>query len=336
MEIFARNVNDAFHQAAWLMMQLRGAREQGSRNGTTIEFDEPVFTHYSHPDECVLFSPARDANPFFHLFEALWMLAGRQDVEFPAHLVKRMAEYSDDGRTMQGAYGYRWRKFFGFDQIESVIKTLSKDPDSRRAVITMWEPKFDVLGADHGSFTRGGLASKDIPCNTQIYFKIRDGALRMTVCNRSNDLLWGAYGANAVHMSILQSYIAGKLGRRPGTYTQMSDSLHVYTGGEGGKVWDRVKKSIKSPYMRQPYDWRFRFGLHAGAQFDADLVSFFDNWKDIHGINFHSLWWKEIAIPMWRAYEARDPEILKSTDAYKEEFDWPVAGARWLERHPKK
>ena len=51
----------------------------------------------------------------------------------------------------------------------------------------------------------------------------------MTVTNRSNDMIWGAYGANAVHMSVLLEYMAGMLGYGVGAYYQFSNNLHAYT-----------------------------------------------------------------------------------------------------------
>ena len=49
-------------------------------------------------------------------------------------------------------------------------------------------------------------------------------------------MLWGAYGANAVHMSVLQEYVATALNVSIGTYTQMSDSLHIYEN----KQWKKL------------------------------------------------------------------------------------------------
>ena len=65
--------------------------------------------------------------------------------------------------------------------------------------------------------------------NTNIYFKIRENKLKMTVCCRSNDMLWGAYGVNVVHMSVLQEYMATMIGVEMGEYRQISDSFHIYT-----------------------------------------------------------------------------------------------------------
>ncbi len=73
-----------------------------------------------------------------------------------------------------------------------VSHRLKTYPNDRRTVVGMWDPWEDLWEENDG---------KDYPCNTQIYFWERKGQLNMTVCNRSNDMIWGAYGANAVHMS---------------------------------------------------------------------------------------------------------------------------------------
>ena len=50
----------------------------------------------------------------------------------------------------------------------------------------------------------------------------------MTVCCRSNDVIWGAYGANAVHFSALQEYLAARIGVGVGYYYQVSNNFHAY------------------------------------------------------------------------------------------------------------
>ena len=108
--IHARNVNEA------LVLGIQALAESGkaypSRNGDMIEYPGPVTTTYLRPTERVLFEPLRDANPFLHFFESLWMLAGRDDVAYLTQFVKRFKEFSDDGKTFNGAYGHRWRSWF--------------------------------------------------------------------------------------------------------------------------------------------------------------------------------------------------------------------------------
>lgn len=213
--IKVRNVNEALGEGfAWL--KVAGVTED-SRNGAVCVAPGPVITEYSHPTERVLFNADRDANPVFHLLESIWMLAGRSDSAWLLPYNKRMKIYAEESGNIHGAYGKRWRSFFGFDQILSIIRELSSNPNSRRAVMAMWSPAADL-----------GANKKDLPCNTHIYFDVRNG-LNMTVCCRSNDALWGAYGANVVHFSMLQELIAAGLGVSVGVYRQMSNNFHAYT-----------------------------------------------------------------------------------------------------------
>lgn len=133
-----RNVNEASFKGLQYLYQY-GEREQ-SRAGPVLVAPEPVTTVYSHPQERVLFSAARDANPFFHLMEALWMLAGRSDAKWLDQFVSDFSErFAEERGQLHGAYGYRWRNAFGFDQLDYIVKTLKSDPTSRQCVLQMWE-----------------------------------------------------------------------------------------------------------------------------------------------------------------------------------------------------
>lgn len=223
--IGSRNVEDALLKGMRLI-ELHGVKSE-SRNGPVRAFACPVTTIYNSPRERVIFLPERDANPFFHFMEGLWMLAGRNDVVWISQFNSRIGNYSDDGVTFHGAYGHRWRNHFVgadgdsigvLDQLATIAELLHRNPDDRRIVLQMWDPMSDL-----------GMEGKDFPCNTQILFRINPyGVLDMTVINRSNDMIWGAYGANAVHMSMLQEVLAAWVGVPVGRYWQMSTNLHVY------------------------------------------------------------------------------------------------------------
>lgn len=191
-----------------------------TRNGLALVSPVPVTTQYSNPKERVIFWPERDANPFFHIFEAMWMLLGRDDVESVAGYAKQMREYSDDGKTLRGAYGHRWRNWFDTDNLKLCIEHLKVAPNSRRVVLPMFDPDTDTFNHN----------VKDIPCNLVIHFRKSplNGRLDMTVFCRSNDIVWGAYGANAVHFSFLQEYVAICVGMQVGQYWQVSDDFHIY------------------------------------------------------------------------------------------------------------
>lgn len=216
MRISGHNVNETFHDALWAI-KTSGVIEE-SRAGRVKTIPEPVLIEHDCPQERVLFCEERKENPVFHLMEALWMMAGRNDSEWVAQFNPRMRDFAEPNGRIHGAYGYRWRQSFGMDQIREVIKMLRVDPTTRRAVIGMWHPEWDL----------NSPGKKDLPCNTHIYFRSRKNFLDMTVCNRSNDLVWGALGSNVVHFSILHEFIAHAVGQQMGSMFQFTNNLHIY------------------------------------------------------------------------------------------------------------
>jgi hypothetical protein len=243
--IHARNVNEALPVALKLLAS--NGRPHASRNGPALRLPTPVSTVYLNPMERVLFDPERNANPFFHFFESLWILAGREDVQFLAHFNKRMRQYSDNGHTFHGAYGARLRGTRSgggpkhTDQIESVVALLQREPTTRRAVLAIWDPEFDL-----------NARSLDVPCNDTIALRTDEfDCLHMTVFNRSNDAVWGAYGANAVQFSMLLEYIAARTGLGVGTYTQVSNDLHVY---EDNPFWLYYMNNVGADGTLMPVD----------------------------------------------------------------------------------
>lgn len=214
----ARNAHEMLPVVLDRLFKLGVPRE--SRNGSVLQLPGPTLLCYEHPEERVIFWPERDANPFFHLFESMWMLAGQQDVASLTRYVSRMSQFSDDGINFHGAYGFRWRIYFGVDQLTEIINNLKGDPTDRRQVLTMWSPFGDL---------RHQVGKKDLPCNTHAYFAINhEGRLDMTLCNRSNDLVWGALGANIVHFTFLQEWMAEMIGVPMGSFYQFTNNLHGY------------------------------------------------------------------------------------------------------------
>jgi len=235
--IDARNVHEVLPIAVSHLI-LHGD-ERDSRNGKVILTPYPVTTIYRKPLERVLFWPERDANPFFHLYESLWMLNGRNDAGSVARYAKNMINYSDDGKTIHDAYGYRWRKWFEFDQLEPIAEELRVHRDSRRCVLQMWDPTSDL-----------GKNGKAFPCNLCLTFqRDQEGRLDMTLFCRSNDIIWGAYGANAVHFSVLLEYMAIWIGCPVGVFRQISVNWHAYL-----ESFDQVKSLTDGIGSPNPYD----------------------------------------------------------------------------------
>lgn len=347
--INARNVNDALGAGIRLLLT-EGIAEE-SRNGPVLVAPGPVMTVYSRPWERVLFSPTRNANPFFHFMESLWMLAGREDLAFPKLFNSNFGAYSDDGTTIPGAYGYRWRRYFGYDQIEVLITELKNNCETRRAVLSMWDgghfeisnsgevefgesPNYEVVSDLH----RAIAGSKDIPCNTHAYFDCRGGKLNMTVCCRSNDIIWGAYGANAVHFSILQEYMAARMGIPQGEYRQLSNNYHMYT--------DIVSREKARDIAVECDDDNYNTGcffdnpvtISKLLRFDSDRNHFLRELHDFlqkpaHEYSYRLL--SQNAVPMcgaWQAYKSTDYRAASDFAEKIELQDWRRACVEWLGR----
>lgn len=214
---------------------------QDSRNGPVLRFPEPVVLAYPDPQRRILDWEVRDANPFFHHFEAMWMLAGRDDVAPLEFFNSQIKQYSDDGVILRGtAYGKRWRSHFGFDQLDAVINRLRETPEDRRCVLTMWDVQ------DLQSTTQ------DFACNMQVIFttlKQEEGyLLDMLVTNRSNDLIYGSMGSNLYHFSLLHEYVAKRAGMKLGTYSQMTTNLHLYLENPASqRVVEAVRNGVEPP-----------------------------------------------------------------------------------------
>lgn len=342
-----RNANEAFVEAMRLLGRVGVERE--SRDGPVLAAPYPVTTWYERPRERVLLWTERDANPFLHFFEGLWMLAGRNDVAWLRRYAPQLERYSDDGVTMHGAYGERWRHWpcheityreggdflVVMDQLEEVAAALRAEPDCRRQVLTMWDPARDLLGQ---------VAKRDLPCNTHAYVSLSaQGGLDLTVCCRSNDVVWGAYGSDVVHFSMLQEVLAAMVGVPVGSYWQVSNNWHGYrrnvdallplgayardavTGHLGGRGCAYEDGAVQ-PFPMVTGRWEAWF---------EDLSMFMD-----HGLraNLRDPFFRRVVVPMARAHEAykEGGEYLQRLQAAQDEAtqilakDWQLAVTTFL------
>lgn len=368
--IYADSVSVALSEALFKLADASATRET-SRNGNVLVLNEPVLTHYTMPTRRVLNSPLRDANPFFHLMESLWMLTGRHDLAFPQKFNARFAEYSDDGRRIWGAYGWRWRRFFGYDQVKFIINELKRNPTSRRCVLSMWNAA-DLLDPDcddggrlsvEGAPSRsdsdlivGAEGGKDVPCNTHAYFDVRGGVLNMTVCCRSNDAIWGAYGANAVHFSILLEYMAFMIGVPVGTYRQFSNNMHVYedvlwkmTGVGRQDTHARLYQLAMDVATNDPYAAEFQGANYPSRLFDeydtnGDMWHYdLDRFMRGDGI-FNQHGWKSSFFGgtarnmylAWDAHKRGDYKEALEHVARIEAQDWKLTCTDWIKRRAAK
>jgi len=158
--------------------------------------------------------PVRVINPAFAVAEALWILSGSDD-PWIFRYNRTLTRYADDGR-LQGAYGPRMRRWQGqVDQLDRVRRLLAADPDTRQAVIQLFDPARDSKGY------------RDVPCTLGYRFFLRGGKLHMHTTMRSQDL-WLGFPYDIFTTTLLQELLAGWLGVELGEYHHHVDSLHLY------------------------------------------------------------------------------------------------------------
>lgn len=255
-----------------LMNAVLDGDEIGSRAGRVKEI---LFPHIvlEQPWRREMTAPTRNASLPAQIAETIWVLAGRNDVEFLSHYMPRAVEFSDDGKTWRGAYGSRLRAWPRrdssdvFDQLAWVVDLLKADRSSRRAIISIYDP------------ARDSQDGKDIPCNNWLHFLSRDGYLNLHVTIRSNDLMWGWSGINAFEWSALQEIVASLLGIMVGELHFSISSLHLY---------DRHWKKAEIIGNHKSFDSSSQDFLKDSPRFQWENLGSFDNlvknWMDIEQI----------------------------------------------------
>lgn len=199
-------------------------------------------------------SPNRKADYGFATGEFLWYLRGARDVDSVAYYAPGIRQFSDDGVNLESAYGRRLRVDPAIDeelptalpdagsQWARIVRELVRDPDSRRAVMTVYGPH-DLARAD-------GAGTKDVPCTLAFQFFMRPDEtwperaprrLHLHVTMRSCDLVWGL--TNDVYsFTLLQEVMALDLRAAGvevdlGAYLHTCGSLHAYE-----RHWDMLSR----------------------------------------------------------------------------------------------
>lgn len=159
--------------------------------------------------EPLFWSAVRDVNYRFAVAEAIWIAAGFNDLACLTRYNSRMAEFSDDGKRLVGAYGPRFRAQW------PEVKAKLKEPHTRQAVVTIFDDK-DLRAV-----------TKDLPCTLSWQFQIRDGKLHMTANMRSSDA-WLGVPYDVFSFWMVGNCVAGELGVRMASLTMNLANSHLY------------------------------------------------------------------------------------------------------------
>lgn len=235
-------VFESFTQAYYALVADTYAGYEYETAPREMKIRENLFTSFAitNPRDRLLFIPERKFSLQYVMAEILWYLSGNNETEWISAYSSFWKDISDDDKTANSAYGARIFKAHpyhdgsvfvpsktrpdyvervvmpeGWSQWEYVKQELTKDPDSRRAVIHIRQPQDSYL------------AQKDVPCTLNLQFFIRENKLHMIVQMRSNDLILGT-ALDVPAFTFMQELMALELGVDVGVYYHTSNSMHVY------------------------------------------------------------------------------------------------------------
>jgi thymidylate synthase len=283
--ISAKSIDDALLQLCkksqdWSLT----TRRAGNR---MLEAPGPVAVEITDPTRRVIHLPHRNNSLPAQCAETLWVLAGRNDVDWLKFYLPRSPDFSDDGKTWRAGYGPRLRwygmpvcdvipgaPYLPVDQVKFVVEELKNNPESRRAVITLLSPLED---------SHTPITTKDFNCTQSLSFMIVDGELELSVLIRSNDLIWGWSGINVFEFSVLQEVVAGILAVPIGSLYIFSVNLHVYQ-----RHFNLVQKMSKACITKpSPARYNYLHSLPDLGGLDYLLNVFFVTESDIRDENCH-------------------------------------------------
>ncbi len=184
------------------------------------------------------------------IHELLWFLSGDTNVRYlQDNGVRIWNEWADEAGDLGPVYGRQWRDFGGVDQIAALVDLIRTQPDSRRMIVSAWNPP-DV--------PRMALP----PCHTLFQVRVLDGRLHLQLYQRSADMFLGV-PFNIASYALLQMMLAHVTGHRPGDFVHAIGDAHIYSN-HMEQVREQLSRSPRPlPQMRfrravsDIFDFRF-------------------------------------------------------------------------------
>lgn len=190
-----------------------------SKNGIVTRDTKAIFNvgfQIENPLDNLITDKNRDWSLTYAFAEWQWYLSADRSIyklkELYGNVPKIWQNIADENGLVNSNYGAYW---FGNNQYDKVIDILKKDPESRRASLSIYNAdKIDEY-------------EKDTPCTYAINFTILNNKLNMTVMMRSNDL-WFGFCNDQYCFSKLQEKMSKDLDVEVGTYFHFVNNLHIY------------------------------------------------------------------------------------------------------------
>lgn len=194
------------------------------------------------------------------IVELLWFLRGETNTRYlKAHDVTIWDEWADENGNLGPVYGAQWRNFHGYhDQIKALLKDLKENPDSRRHLVTAWDPTVLSLQALP-------------PCHVMFQCYVANGKLSLQVYQRSADSFLGV-PFNIASYAILTRILARSVGLAPGELIWTGGDVHIYKNHMA---------QVNQQLGREVYEFPVLF---INQRVDTNLEHY--DWTDFEVINY--------------------------------------------------
>lgn len=216
------------------------------------------------------------------IHELLWLLSGDTNIKYlNDNGVTIWDEWADSNGDLGPVYGAQWRNWNneGIDQIAEVVESIKTNPNSRRHIVTAWNPAVlpDEREKDFAKNVANGKAALP-PCHCFFQFYVVDGKLSCQLYQRSADVFFGV-PFNIASYSLLTMMIAQVCGLGYGDFVHTFGDVHIYNN-----LIDQVNTQLSReprplPTMKINPDVHDIFGF----KYDDFKLEGYDPWPVIKG-----------------------------------------------------
>ncbi|RAV30947.1 thymidylate synthase [Sinomicrobium soli] len=199
------------------------------------------------------------------IYELLWFLKGDTNIKYlQENGVRIWNEWADENGDLGPVYGRQWRNWNGegIDQISEVIATLKKNPDSRRMLVSAWNP--GVMPDTSVSFSENVANGKAAlpPCHAFFQFYVADGKLSCQLYQRSADVFLGV-PFNIASYALFTMMMAQACGYEAGDFIHTFGDVHIYKNHteqvmlQLGRSPRPLPQMILNPEVKNIFDFTF-------------------------------------------------------------------------------
>jgi thymidylate synthase len=199
------------------------------------------------------------------VYELLWFLKGDTNIEYlTENGVRIWNEWADENGDLGPVYGHQWRNWNSdeIDQIKSVIQALKNNPNSRRMLVSAWNPS--VLPDTSKSFSENVANGKAAlpPCHAFFQFYVHEGKLSCQLYQRSADIFLGV-PFNIASYALFTLMMAQVCGYEAGEFIHTFGDAHIYDNHieqlelQRSRVPKPLPKMILNPDITNIFDFTF-------------------------------------------------------------------------------